>query len=241
LGAFDKVSTISPQMIDRLASKGVDAARTYELRNWAAIDLVQPLSGPSSFREEWAIRTPHVALYSGNIANKQGIELVLDAARSLQRRTDLTFVVCGEGPNRQRLIEASQGLSNIIFRDLQPRERLSDLLGLATIHLLPQLAGAADLVLPSKLTNMLASGRPVVATAAAGTALAAEVERCGLVTVPGSASEFAQAIEQLIDTPDLAAEFGRCARNRAEQHWSRQAILDRLALQIEKLAIREPR
>ena len=46
---------------------------------------------------------------------------------------------------------------------------MADFLSLASVHLLPQIVGAADLVLPSKQTNMLASGRPVVATAAPGT------------------------------------------------------------------------
>jgi len=49
-----------------------------------------------------------------------------------------------------------------------PAERLGELLTCADIHLLPQRADAADLVMPSKLTGMLASGRPVVATAHAG-------------------------------------------------------------------------
>jgi colanic acid biosynthesis glycosyl transferase WcaI len=124
-----------------------------------------------------------VAIYSGNIANKQGIEIVVEAARLLRHRKDLMFVVCGNGPNRARLIESSADLDNIQFHDLQPRERLSDLLGMASVHLLPQIAGAADLVLPSKLTNMLASGRAIAATAEPGTGLAAEVDGCGLITL----------------------------------------------------------
>jgi colanic acid biosynthesis glycosyl transferase WcaI len=55
------------------------------------------------------------------------------------------------------------------FLPLQPLRRLSDLLALADIHLLPQRADAADLVMPSKLGGMLASARPVVTTAAAST------------------------------------------------------------------------
>ena len=42
------------------------------------------------------------------------------------------------------------------------------LLATADIHLLPQRADAADLVMPSKLTGMLASARAVVATAHVG-------------------------------------------------------------------------
>lgn len=231
----DRVSTISPQMCAKLAEKGIPKERIVEFRNWANIDEIVPLSTPSPYREEWGIDRKHVALYSGNIANKQGIEIVLDAARLLEHRKDLAFVVCGNGPDKARLMEISKGLDNLHFQDLQPRERLSELLGMATVHLLPQIAGAADLVLPSKLTNMLASGRPVIATAAPGTGLANEVEGCGLVTQPGEAGAFANAIEMIIDHQTFGALAGKEARIRAVARWSRTATLGRFVLELKEL------
>jgi colanic acid biosynthesis glycosyl transferase WcaI len=233
---FDRVSSISPQMCRKLEAKGVPPGKVYELRNWADIERIAPLAGPSPYRDEWGIATPYVALYSGNIANKQGIDIVVDAARLLRHRQDLTFVVCGEGPNRANLEGSAADLANIRFHDLQPRERLNELLGMATAHLMPQLAGAADLLLPSKLTNMLASGRPVAATAASGTGLAYEVEGCGLITPPGDIAAFAQAIERLLDDPVLAAQFTAAARARAEERWARQPILERAMVRMERLA-----
>jgi colanic acid biosynthesis glycosyl transferase WcaI len=221
----NRVSTISPQMRIKLSEKGVPADGIVEFRNWANIDEVFPYEGPSPYYSEWNITRPHIALYSGNIANKQGIEIVLEAARLLQYRKDLLFVICGNGPNRARLAQQSGDLDNLCYHDLQPRERLSELLGLASVHLLPQIAGAADLVLPSKLTNMLASGRPVIATALAATGLADEVDKCGLITPPGDASSFADAIIRLLDDDALRESFGRRARERAVERWSRVEIL----------------
>ena len=74
-------------------------------------------------------------------------------------------------------------LPNVRFLDLQPNDRLNDLLGLADIHLLPQRSGAADLVMPSKLTGMLASGRAILATASPETQLSYALEGCGSVRV----------------------------------------------------------
>lgn len=235
LRRFDRVSSIGPEMCAKLATAGVDPSRIVELRNWAD-DRVKPLDVPSSYRSEWAIEAQHVALYSGNIANKQGIEIVLDAAAALAHRRDLVFVVCGNGSNRKRLEREASSLPNIRFHDLQPTERLSELLSLATIHLLPQRADAADLVLPSKLTNMLGSARPVVATAKPGTGLAREVEGCGLIVSPGDTAAFAGAIERLIDDPELCRELGQTARQRAQSTWSRGAILDRFDEQLRQLA-----
>ena len=66
------------------------------------------------------------------------------------------------------------------------------------IHLLPQRADAADLVMPSKLTGMLASGR-VVATAQAGTEVASVVSGCGAVLDRDDPSAFANAVLALAD------------------------------------------
>lgn len=68
LKSFERVSSISPEMCRRLVEKGVPAERVSELRNWAELDAVRPMTRPSSYRQEWNIETEHVALYSGNIA-----------------------------------------------------------------------------------------------------------------------------------------------------------------------------
>jgi colanic acid biosynthesis glycosyl transferase WcaI len=225
LVSFDSVSSISRAMCRRLMQKGVEATRIFEFGNWADIERVRPLERQSPFRELWKIDTPHVALYSGNIANKQGAEILIGAAQLLSLRRDLTFVICGDGPMRATLEAMAAGLPNVKFRDLQPAEQLGDLLGLASVHLLPQVAGAADLVLPSKLANMLASGRPVVATAEPGTGLYEEMQGVGLTVAPGDFKAFTAAIGRLLDDPALAVEMGQAARRRAEERWSKARVL----------------
>ncbi len=235
LGSFDVVSTISPQMCNHLKAKGVAESKIVLMRNWADIDSVKPRSEPSPYREEWGITTKHVALYSGNISYKQGIGLILEAAEILQHRNDLTFVICGQGPTRSLIERDIQNKGNIIIRDLQPKERLSELLSMASVHLLPQMEGAADLVLPSKLTNMLASGRPVVATAQEGTGLANEVRGVGKSTRPGDAQEFAGAIVSILDDESLAREYGKNARANAIELWSKDKILSEFILRAKAL------
>lgn len=235
LKMFGTASSIGPEMCRKLADK-VRRTDVVEFRNWSDVSATLPAPGATDYRRFWSIDTPHVALYSGNIANKQGIEIVLDAAILLAGRRDLTFVICGQGPNRAMLEQRAGGSANIRFHDLQPREALADLLALATVHLLPQKAGAADLVLPSKLTNMLASGRPVVATAAPGTGLAREVEGCGVLTPPGDAPAFAAAIETLIDDPVRYAAASHHARLQATERWDRSAILGDVIARLAAIA-----
>ncbi len=62
-------------------------------------------------------------------------------------------------------------LDNVIFKPLQPYDLLPALLNLADCHLVVQKKGAADAVLPSKLTNILAVGGNSVITAEENTEL----------------------------------------------------------------------
>lgn len=236
LGKFDMISSISLPMLDKLREKGVPEAKIYELRNWANLSRIKVVEGVSPMRKELGIATKYVAYYSGNVAAKQGLEIISAAARLLAHREDLTFVICGEGPYLATLKAEAEGLTNIRFFPLQPFEKLSDALGMADVHLLPQIAGVAELVLPSKLTNMLASGRPVVATALSGTALAKEIEGSGAVTPPGDASAFAAAIEALLENSEQRAAFGEQARIRADANWDMNSILDKFETKLCQLA-----
>jgi colanic acid biosynthesis glycosyl transferase WcaI len=231
----DQVSTISPQMCAKLAEKGVAPVRISELRNWADSRFAPDPQGAAMLRREWQLEGRIVALYSGNIARKQGIEILIEAARALQHRTDIAVVICGEGPNRTALDALAAGLPNVQLRGLQPARLMGAMLAMADLHLLPQIAGAADLLLPSKLTNMLASGRPVIATCEPGTGLYAEVEGCGINTAPGDAWALAKAIAELADDPARRTKFGQAALVRAAERWSKDSILDRATAQMAEL------
>lgn len=235
LKRFDRVSTISSPMLAKLIQKGVDRDQVREFRNWADLDLVSPGPVDVEMRAMLGIDTPHVALYSGNLANKQGIEILPAVARLLSHRDDITILICGDGPISGTLREACKDLPNVKFSRLQPKERLGALLRTADIHLLPQIADAADLVLPSKLKNMFASGRPIIATANPGTALANEISDAGTVTSPGDASKLALTICELIDDPARRRAMGQSGAELASARWSPEVILAELERQLNGL------
>jgi colanic acid biosynthesis glycosyl transferase WcaI len=227
LGAFDRVSTISPQMLRRLEKKGMRPDRLRELRNWVDTSVVVPGSQQTAFRSSLGLQaTDTVALYSGAISNKQGLELVLEAAAATKDdQPGIQYVFCGNGPQKSRLVREAHGLGNVHFIDLQPAERLSELLNTADIHLLPQQARAADLVLPSKLSGMLASGRPIIAMAESGTGIANEVAGAGMVIPPGDARALADSVTALAGNDALRHQFGTAARLLAQRRWDRLAIV----------------
>jgi colanic acid biosynthesis glycosyl transferase WcaI len=167
-------------------------------------------------------------MFSGSLGGKQGLMVIPAVAKLLTARKDIVFVICGDGVEKPRLEAAAEGLSNVRFLPLQPFERLGELLCTADVHLLPQSPGAADLVLPSKLSGMLASGRPVISTCRPGTELETVVSKCGLVVPPDDDAAFAAAVCRLADNAATRVELGRRARNYAETNFERDAILGRL-------------
>jgi colanic acid biosynthesis glycosyl transferase WcaI len=99
---------------------------------------------------------------------------------------------------------------------------------MADIHLMPQSPDAADLVLPSKLSGMLASGRPVIATCRPGSEIGEIVSQCGLVVPPQDSLALANAIGALADEPVLRRDLGRRAREIAETRFDRDATFRRV-------------
>ena len=232
LAAADVVSTISEPMRDLLVEKGVAQERVVELRNWANHPLP---AHRRDYRAEWDLGGRTVALYSGNIAIKQGLEVIVEAARLLAHRDDIAFVICGDGPTRQRLERLGEGLPNFLMKGLQPGEDVGDLLQMADLHLLPQLAAASDLVLPSKLGNMLSSGRPVIATVPRGSGIAREIEGAGVVVPPGDAPALAWAIERLASDPASRLRLGEGARQAALSRWSKGLVVDQFEAVMDRL------
>ena len=226
---FDVVSTVSQRMLERALSKGVDAQRLVPFPNWVDVSAFISANG-LAYREELGIAPDAVvALYSGNMGRKQGLEIMAEVARSCARQRQgndrLWFVFCGNGVGRADLLAQCEGIANVRFLDLQPAARLPDLLAMADIHLMPQRAGAADLVMPSKLTGMLASAKPVVATALAGTELANVVQTCGIVVLPDDAAGMTRAVLALAGNRPWRVQLGLAGRNHAVHQIDRESVL----------------
>lgn len=235
MAGFDCVSTISEAMLRLARDKGAPAERTQLIPNWVDLRAIQPGRG-SLYRRRLGIPADAtVALYSGNMGNKQGLEVLAEAARQLRDRPDIWFVLCGDGAGRPTLEQACAGLGQVRFLPLQPASRFPALLAAADLHLLPQRADAADLVLPSKLAGMLASGRPVIATAHPGTELARLAARCGRVVAPGDGLALAAAIDGLAADPGTRDALGQAGRAWAERHLDRDAVLGRWEAAMQAL------
>lgn len=226
MSCFDRVSTISAKMLEKLDSKGVVSDKRILFSNWVDLDEIHPLEKESLFRGKLGILPSQiVALYSGSMGDKQGLEIVLEAAAKLHTGSDIKFVLCGDGAAKVRLLTKYAGLQNVVWLPLQPLEMLNELLNLADVHLLPQRDDVADLVMPSKLLGMLASGRPVLTNAAIDTQVGGIVSRCGIVSSPNDTCVFLDALQKLAGDPDERKKMGLAGRSIAEKNFSKEAVL----------------
>ncbi|WP_422126845.1 glycosyltransferase WbuB [Thioalkalivibrio sulfidiphilus] len=236
LARFDRISTISDRMMDRLAEKGVGDGARVLFQNWADVHSIHPLEEPSGFRRELGLGDAAVVvLYSGNLGEKQGLEVLVEAAEQTVSEGDVIWVLAGAGSARARLEAMSSGFSNVRWLPLQPVEKLNELLNLADIHVLPQRADAADLVMPSKLTGMLASGRAIVATAAEGTQVGQVMDECGLRVPPGDARALAGAVTGLARDESRRRALGAKARAYAEKHLGYDSIMAHFEAELNAL------
>jgi colanic acid biosynthesis glycosyl transferase WcaI len=233
------VTTISEGMAGRIGEKGVPDFRLQLFPNWADLDSMQPGDRDNSLRRELGLSPEDlVVLYAGSLGEKQGLEIILECARLTRHLPRLKYIIAGEGAARDRLMRMAggQNLKGVIFLSTQPDDHFALLLALGDIHLVIQKHQAADLVMPSKLTNILAAGRPFIATAHPETELGRTTlaSQAGLLIQPGDASLLARTVEKLAAEDLVREEMGFQARSYAEIWLDREATLRR----FEKILFR---
>ena len=231
------VTTISRAMAARIRDKGAPPERVHLLPNWADLEAIKPGTRRNALRRELGLNDEIMVLYAGNMGEKQGLEVILDAAVITRYNQAIRYVFVGEGAARQRLMDQAQhlALETVSFWPLQSRDRFPLLLNAADLHLVVQKDKASDLVMPSKLSGMLASGRPIIATAESGTQVAMVVANAGCVVLPGDIAAFVNAIKKLAEDLPLRNRLGCAGRAWIEREWGKERVLKAFEDELQQL------
>lgn len=181
---------------------------------------------------------PPILLYSGNLGRKQGLDQILALAARLKAwGHEAVIHIRGEGSERLELEReaATAGLGNIHFSDLAPRAEISEALGEAVLHLVPQDPAGACFALPSKVFSIMAAGRPFVATAEPDSPLGRVVSRSGggLCVPAGSPDALSEAVLHLLADPEGRARLGASGRQFVEQEIDREIVCRRLLMLLQ--------
>lgn len=218
----DLVSSISDGMIQRITQKAKKPLLFFP--NWTDTKNFYPLETTKALKEQFGFKTTDwVVLYSGAIGEKQGLEAILVAAKALEKHHTLKFVICGTGPYKEKLISmaAQMKLANVSFLPLQPMDQFNAFLNMADLHLVIQKEKASDLVMPSKLTTILAVGGLALVTAGEQSTLYQLIKKhnMGIMVAAENQEALNQGILSAYNHPD------RHTLQKAAQAYA-QAFLD---------------
>jgi colanic acid biosynthesis glycosyl transferase WcaI len=236
------VSGISQGMIDAYRRKGVPEEKIYLFPNWIPdeppMNPADAMGGGASFRQEYGIprETPLIA-YSGNVGMKQGLEVVIEAARD---GGGAHWAICGEGAAKPALEAAIQAAPDCGVRlyPLQPDDRYRALLREADVSLITQQKGTGQFFFPSKLLSILQYGRPVLAVADEASELARATREggFGLVVEPGDAAGLSAAAKAIVSaSAGQKAEWARRGRGWVDQ-FRRSRVLGEFEARLRQVA-----
>ncbi|CAN5712899.1 glycosyltransferase family 4 protein [soil metagenome] len=232
----DAVTVLSDDLRDNVEAKIVgraptgaaagDEVRVRVIPNFIDTDWITPGPPDNAYRREHDLVGRTVVMYAGNVGLSQSLELVLAAAAALAGDPRVVFVINGGGSARPELERRARGLDNLRFVDMQPTERLPEVLAAGDVHVVPLKRGLARSSVPSKLYSILAAGRPLVASVDPGTEVARTVTEAGagLAVPPDDPEAFTKAVLQLVDVPDEAVAMGAAGRRFVERWASPAAV-----------------
>jgi glycosyltransferase involved in cell wall biosynthesis len=226
-------------MAAHLKAQGVPPERITVITNWADASLIHRQSpGENKLRSEWLPPGRFVVCYAGNLGRAHDIKTVLSAMTLLQDRAVMSptdpaakvmFLFVGGGAKRASLEREAmrRTLTNFRIRPYQPKERLSETLGVGDVHLVsldPRLEG---LIVPSKFYGIAAAGRPTIFVGSPLGEIARTLAhyRCGYTVSPGDGEALVDRILELASNRELCCEMGARAREAFEAHWDKKQAI----------------
>ena len=233
------ITAVSRGMLQKIAAKGLGRPRLSFFPDWVDTARLDRADKEATARMRRKLGLPEekiVVGYSGNLARKQGIELLVEMAERFKHRGDVHFLICGDGPAKLGLTEMVEklGLENITLAPLQPESELSALLSAIDVHVVTQRDEVSDLVMPGKMFNIMSCGGAQVITAPDGSAIDGVMTQsgAGIRVRRDDKDGLAAAILKLCDAADLRRDMGLKGRNYILAHMAKRDILDRFYADI---------
>ncbi len=232
----DRVVVNSPGFIDHVRAGGADHVEL--IPNGTDTGMFDPQARGEKFRQTHGLTDKFIALYAGAHGMSNDLDIVLSAAKALQDRSDIMFVLIGDGKEKPTLqLRAKElALSNLRFIPPAPKKGMPDVLAAADvcIAILKPISLYAT-VYPNKVFDYMAAGRPVVLAMEGVIREVVESAEAGIVIPPGDSSAMAQAIRYFADQPQKGIDMGARGREHVKTHFNRPDQAEKLGQIIEKM------
>ena len=224
--ASDRIIVLGRDMA-RLVERKMGAGRETRLAiipNWADLDEVQPIArDENSVVQRLGLNGELLVQYAGNMGRTHDIETLVEAAR-LTTDANVHWLFVGAGGKRQYLESAVRmtGLSAVHLLDRCPRNELNAMLNAGDVAIVAFNPGMAGVSVPSRMYNIMAAAKPLIALADADSevALVVQEESIGWTIPPGSVSGLINVIESIRANRSVCSEYGRRARAVAVEKYS---------------------
>jgi colanic acid biosynthesis glycosyl transferase WcaI len=238
------IGVICEGMRTNLVSKGVPAQKVELLPDYINLNFMKPVSSQNNFRERIGVgKDQFLAMYSGSVAGKQGLETFVKAAAAFEGNPTVACCVTGEGPYLSELKKTANelGLRRFQFLPLQPRETLPDQLSSADVLVITQRAAIRDVVFPGKLLYYMSSGRPILASVSEDSETGRFIRdnAVGMVVPPERPDLLAAAICWMQAHPEELRQFGLNGRRVVETQFDRNVVLNKFAAHIERQVVKQ--
>jgi len=236
----DFISTISTGMRSKIETK--IERKVLLFPNWVDTNSFYPLEDKAFLRSKWGfLPEEKLVLYSGSIGEKQGLESLITIADGLRNNTQIKFIICGNGPYKDKLMNlvTERILPNFLFLPLQPLSLFNELLNIADVHLILQKRNACDLVMPSKLSPILSVGGLALITAETDSSLCQLINQYAMGVVISCENEglLGKAILHCCEQDYSAMNSN--GRSYAEKFLNRDFVIEQMMLQVQAPDVKE--
>lgn len=231
--AADHIVAVGDGYRDRIVQRADVAHHISVITNGVDPARFVPRPPDPAFLRAWNLDGKFVCSYIGTIGMAHGLEVVLEAAKLLrsQGRTDVCFCLVGDGSSRQRLEAESHaaGLDDlVVFTGQQPKDRIPAILASSAaclVHL--KKCELFSTVIPSKIFETMAMGRPVIMGVAGPSRQIILESGAGLAMEPESAASLVSAVLALANDLQSASQMGQTARQRVLLDFNRNVLGER--------------
>jgi glycosyltransferase involved in cell wall biosynthesis len=239
-GMADRVVAVTDTFVEELVARGVPRGKLRVVKNGVDLELFHPQPRDDELRSELGLTADDfLCLYVGTHGMAHGLQTILEAADQLREHRDIRFVLVGEGAEKNALKQRAQSmnLGSVLFVDKQPRVKIPRFLAASDVSLV-LLKGKPlfKTVLPSKIFEILGSGRPLVLGVDGEARKVLEDAGAGIFVPPEDAASLAGAILELKTNPARCAEMGSKGRAFAEANFSRKALAEQYVCILREVA-----
>jgi glycosyltransferase involved in cell wall biosynthesis len=175
--------------------------------------------------------------YVGSFGRTYDLAPVIRAARTLHdsNRTDVQFVISGDGELAPRWRRLADGLTNVVFTGWINADEIEWLRLRALVGLQPYAVGAPQ-GLANKLFEYISAGIPVVSSLKGENQDFLDRYRCGLTYDVSDGSDCLEEIITLIDNEPLRSAMGLRGRTAFDELFDGEVVLEQLADHCERVA-----